>query len=250
MREVYLMMNNVEKVTIQSNTFDQIVINAVFRDIKELELSDKSFLSCWGSVWLFKDVGLKNSPHSKAFSSSDLVVHNGTLFTVYERPKVTPRLKFSQIYEVSAKVYDLGISLETLIFILKQIPLQQIKIIQFFYSDRNHHLRRAGADRSRHPDVNLLDDRGSQKIRFAIISVGKSTWCDPNCNASAEPKKQESRHQSVETLQGGFPKSWSQKGASKCQSQQSQAKESTSSSTTGKSVEKILKPKEYYQHQR
>jgi hypothetical protein len=116
MREVYLMMNNVEKVTIQSNTFDQIVINAVFRNIKELELSDKSFLSCWGSVWLFNVVVLKNSSHSNPFSSSDLVVHNG-VFTVNERPKVTPRLKFSQIYEVSAKVYDLGISLETIILI-------------------------------------------------------------------------------------------------------------------------------------
>jgi hypothetical protein len=115
MREVYLMMNNVEKVTIQSNTFDQIVINAVFRDIKELELSEKSFLSCWGSFWLFNVS--KNSSSSNAFTSSDLVVHNGFAFKVYPRPNVTPRLKFSQIYEVSAKVYDLGISLETIIFI-------------------------------------------------------------------------------------------------------------------------------------
>ncbi|EFX89794.1 hypothetical protein DAPPUDRAFT_94656 [Daphnia pulex] len=178
MREVYLMMNNVEKVTIKPNTFDQLVINAVFREIKELELSDKSFLSCWGSVWLFNVVVPNNSLNSNAFSSSDLVVHNGVSFTVNARPKVTPRLKFSQIYEVSAKVYDLGIALLKHLFSqhLKQIPLQKIKLIHFFfYSDRNHHLCRAGADRSRHPDVNLLNDRGSQKIRFAIISVGKST---------------------------------------------------------------------------
>jgi Na+-transporting NADH:ubiquinone oxidoreductase subunit NqrF len=116
MREVNLMMDKGTTVTIQSNTFDQIVITAVFRGITDLQLSEKSFLSCWGSVWLFNVVVLKNSSHSNPFSSSDLVVHNG-VFTVNERPKVTPRLKFSQIYEVSAKVYDLGISLETIIFI-------------------------------------------------------------------------------------------------------------------------------------
>ncbi len=110
MREVYLTMNNVNSVNIQTNTFDQLVINAVFRNIPKLELLDKSFLSCWGSVWLFNTTTSPN-PSLNAFSSSDLVVHNGVSFTVYARPKVTPRLKFTQIYEVSAKVYDLGISL-------------------------------------------------------------------------------------------------------------------------------------------
>lgn len=114
MREVNLMINKVTTVSIQSNTFDQIVINVVFRDITDLKLSEKSFLSCWGSVWLFN---VKSVSHQKAFSSSDLIFRDDDSFTIYERPKVTPRLKFSQIYEVSAKVYDLGISLETFIFI-------------------------------------------------------------------------------------------------------------------------------------
>jgi hypothetical protein len=117
MREVNLMMDKGTTVTIQSNTFDQIVITAVFRGITDLQLSEKSFLSCWGSVWLFNVKPAAKTLPQSAFSSSDLIVRDGDSLTIYARPKVTPRLKFSQIYEVSAKVYDLGISLETIIFI-------------------------------------------------------------------------------------------------------------------------------------
>lgn len=107
MREVNLFIENVTSVTIHYKTFEQLVINAVFRNIKILTLEEKSFSSCWGTVWFF------NSPTKssiKSFSSSDLIVYKSeSSFTIHTRPDVTPRQKLYQVYKILNKVNDLGV---------------------------------------------------------------------------------------------------------------------------------------------
>ena len=107
MREVNLFIENVTSVTIHYKTFDQLVINVVFRNIKILTLEEKSFSSCWGTVWFF------NSPTTssiKSFSNSDLIVYKSeSSFTIHTRPDVTPRQKLYQVYKILNKVNDLGV---------------------------------------------------------------------------------------------------------------------------------------------
>ena len=114
MRQVHLIVENVVKVTIHEKTFDQVVVNAVFRNIKNLNLREKSFGSCWGAVWLFNVPDMKPMM-ANAFSSSDMVVYRDSLsatdnpFTTHARPELTPLQKFNQVYHISAKVADLGL---------------------------------------------------------------------------------------------------------------------------------------------
>ena len=114
MREVNLFIENVTSVTIHYKTFDQLVINVVFRNIKILTLEEKSFSSCWGTVWFF------NSPTTssiKSFSNSDLIVYKSeSSFTIHTRPDVTPRQKLYQVYKILNKVNDLGVFLKKLKF--------------------------------------------------------------------------------------------------------------------------------------
>lgn len=107
MREVSLLLENVTRVTIKNKTFDQLVINAAFNNVKNLILEEKCFSSCWGTVWLF------NSPTNTSpgpFSSSDIVVYKSdATFSIHGRPELTPRQKLHQVYKISDKLDDLGL---------------------------------------------------------------------------------------------------------------------------------------------
>lgn len=106
LREVTLIVENVKKVFAKQKAFDQVVINAVFKNVGYLKLEEKSFASCWGTVWLFD---VKNSSTvASTFSSSELVVWKENQFTYHNRPEVTPRQKFTLLYNLSSQVQDMG----------------------------------------------------------------------------------------------------------------------------------------------
>ncbi len=107
LREVTLIVENVKMVSAKQKAFDQVVINAVFKNIGYLKLDEKSFASCWGTVWLFD---VKNSSTlASTFSSSELVVYwKENQLTYHNRPEVTPRQKFTLLYNLSSQVQDMG----------------------------------------------------------------------------------------------------------------------------------------------
>nr|CAH0111554.1 unnamed protein product [Daphnia galeata] len=126
MREVNLFIENVTSVRIHYKTFEQLVINAVFRNIKILTLEEKSFSSCWGTVWFF------NSPTKssiKSFSSSDLIVYKSeSSFTIHTRPDVTPRQKLYQVYKILNKVNDLEITIYAVLALIGAVILTLISL--------------------------------------------------------------------------------------------------------------------------
>ena len=164
LQEVNLIVENVKRVVVKQRAFDQVVINAVFKDINSLQLEEKSFASCWGSVWLF-NIDSKSHIQS-AFSSSEIVVwkdFSGS-YASHARPKVTPRQRFALLYEVSSKLNDLGK------FIYNKFLLELKFII---YLIRYHYICHPGAVGSYCPHVDYLN--GHRRVQEKWIGSRSQT---------------------------------------------------------------------------
>lgn len=119
LKEVTLLVEDVKTVNISSKAFNQLVVGAVFKNIRNLNLEEKSFYSCWGTVWFFNVSSGNTTEFVRStygvFSSSDIVQLNDlnpseTKFKVHRRPKLTPLQKATTIYSVLNRVEDMGIS--------------------------------------------------------------------------------------------------------------------------------------------
>lgn len=110
MREINLVVQDGNGLTVIPNTFNEIVINAHFKNVSYLKLYDKSFASCWGNVWLI-NTSLSSSSGVNPFSSSDMNVWNDTSqeWNRHKRPKVTPLQRLRLTYDIVNKIEEIGI---------------------------------------------------------------------------------------------------------------------------------------------
>lgn len=109
MREVSLILSDITHVHIGRKAFDQVIVNIVFHNVKNFNLTERSFSSCWGTAWIVNS-SITGSTMG-VFSSNDMVVYKDTdsPFIIHSRPKVTPRQKFKLVYHLAAKLDDLGL---------------------------------------------------------------------------------------------------------------------------------------------
>lgn len=112
MNEITLFVQGGTGLMLKSNAFNQIIINAVFKDVKNLQLSDKSFAGCWGNIWFINLTDDSNSsniiPATTSFSSSDITVWNSKKFTRHIRPTLTPLQKFKSTLGIADKIHEIG----------------------------------------------------------------------------------------------------------------------------------------------
>lgn len=84
----FISIENISTVIIEKEAFVQTIVNVMINRVNNIEMQERSFSSCWGSVWMVN--GNLTHINGNAMSSSDMMLWQNNHFKPHPRPESTP----------------------------------------------------------------------------------------------------------------------------------------------------------------
>jgi len=85
----HISIENISTVVFRREAFTQIIVNVMINQVNNIVMEERSFSSCWGSVWIVNH-GTHKNINGNAMSSSDMMLWQDDQFKSHPRPESTP----------------------------------------------------------------------------------------------------------------------------------------------------------------